>query len=217
MAQVSTGLRSVLESPLIYNLFQRSVAKKDLWAEIVSTYFPQDTSEARVLDIGCGPGNFLKGNPHVVKHSNFVGIDPSRSYIESAQKIFPEAAFLHGTVRDVKLDSSEFDVVVISGVLHHVDDSEARDILNFASRHLVPAGVIVSVDPVVFDGQHPLARRMALADRGQNVRSVDELRTLWSSCAGLANSTIEVRSGYLRLPYNHAVCVGTRTNNSPEP
>lgn len=208
MGQVSTGVRRILELPIVYNFFQRAMSRRPLWPDLVEAYFPDRHSDLKILDIGCGPGNFLAGGFVTTNHSNFVGIDPSPSYIEKARREFPAARFYEGTVRDVQLDSALFDVVVISGVLHHVDDKEAKSILDFAAAHLAPSGSVVSVDPVIFPGQNPVARLIARADRGQNVRTIDELRHLWLSCEGLAAAQFEVKEGYLRFPYNHGICVG---------
>lgn len=217
MGEVTTGIRRILEFPIVYNLFQSAVSKKPLWPDLIQAYFPSGRSDFKVLDIGCGPGNFLAGGYLAFDHSNFVGIDPSAQYIEQARREFPAARFHEGTVQDVHLDSDEFDVVVISGVLHHVDDPEAKAILSFAVAHLAPTGFVVSVDPVVFPGQNPIARWMALADRGQNVRTMDELHALWGSCEGFAKNKFDLKHGYLRVPYNHGVCVGYKTHRVENP
>lgn len=212
MGQVSTGIRRVLEVPFVYRFFQRTISRKEIWPDLIAEFFPSNLEDLKVLDIGCGPGTFLEGGWLNMKQSNFVGIDPSPQYIQQASRNFPDARFLVGTVREVQLEGRAFDVAVLSGVLHHVDDFEAKAIIDFAADHLAPSGLVISVDPVLFPGQNAFARWMALADRGQNVRTVDELRALWDSCEGLFHSKIGMKQGYLRVPYNHAVCIGYKSN-----
>jgi len=211
MGQVSTGVRKFLEMPFLYRVFQRAISKNEIWPDLIAEFFPNRPGDLRVLDIGCGPGTFLEGGWLDIKQSNFLGIDPSPQYIQAARLAFPDARFLLGTVQDVELEDSTFDVAVLSGVLHHVDDLEAKEIIDFAAGHIAPSGLVISLDPVLYPGQNPFARWMALADRGLNVRTVDELRTLWDMCEGLAQRKIGIKQSYLKVPYDHAVCIGYKS------
>ena len=207
MGQVSKGIRSVLESPWIYSTFQNLVSKKPIWPDLIEEFLPRGEEPSRVLDIGCGPATFLHGNWLPIEQKNFVGIDPSPEYIARARTDFPEAEFIEGTAETVSLGDRRFDLVVMSGVLHHLGDPEAARAMKYAVDHLAEGGTVITIDPVIFPGQNPFARWMALADRGQNVRSVDRLAELWSKNANGGHLTTSVEHGYLRVPYNHVVCV----------
>ena len=207
MAQVSKGIRTVLESPWIYSTFQNLVSKKPIWPDLIEEFLPRSDEPLRVLDIGCGPGTFLHGNWFSIDRKNFVGIDPSPEYIERAKADFPAAQFFEGTVETVSLEDRKFDLVVLSGVLHHLDDAEATAVMKFATEHLAQHGHAISIDPVLFPGQNPIARWMALLDRGQNVRTLEQMRDLWSENITGAVLLTSVKEGYLRVPYNHIVCV----------
>lgn len=205
MGQVSRGVRRILEVPWVYSLFQKSIQRKPIWADIFEQHIVLDLETTRVLDIGCGPGLLLTVEGDKFDHSKFVGIDPSRDYVEHATKLFPEARFLLGTVGQVALTEEVFDLIVISGVLHHVEDEEAIEIMRFAHAHKSNKGVIVSLDPVFFPGQNIFARWMALADRGQNVRTVESLEGLWRAAAA-SDIQISIKSGYLRVPHDYVLC-----------
>lgn len=207
MAQVSRGVRKVLEVPWVYSLFQKSLQKKSLWSEIIEEQLAYEARTVTVLDIGCGPGTFLARMGDRVDPANFVGIDPSQDYCERASELFPNAKFYCGTVSTVALEQHDFDLIVISGVLHHVDDDEAKQIMRFAHNHNSDGGLIISVDPVLFPGQNIVARFLAKADRGQNVRTVKSLEQLWIQALPGSNVQTSIKSGYLRVPYNHVVCV----------
>jgi trans-aconitate methyltransferase len=206
MAQVSRGVRKILEVPWIYSFFQKSVEKRPIWSDILEQQVGLVRESMRVLDIGCGPGTFLTMLNDRMDAANFWGLDPSPEYIRRASELFPGASFLCGTVATVALPKKTFDLVVVSGVLHHVDDDEAMEIMRFAHAHKSDEGIIITVDPVFFPGQNFFAKWMALADRGQNVRTVKSLEQLWLRALPASNVQISIKSGYLRVPYNHVVC-----------
>ncbi len=211
MAEKSTGLRRALQSARFYSFFQAILSKKTIWPDLIAQYLDSAISCPKVLDIGCGPGTFLAGEFLAVNPRDFVGVDPSSEYIRSARERFPLATFHEGTVSQVKLEDKVFDLVVLSGVLHHVNDAEAHEIIEFAIHHLARGGVVISLDVVVFPGQNWFARAMALADRGQNVRTVEDMERLWGVAkSGISKFLTDVTYGYLRVPYNHVVCVARK-------
>lgn len=206
MGQVSHGVRKILEVPWVYNFFQRSIQKKSIWADIFEREISLDVDSSRILDIGCGPGNLLAEEGMKIDQSKFVGIDPSQDYVDHATELFPAARFLTGTVRSVDLTEETFDLIIIAGVLHHVDDQEAMEIMTFAHAHKSNKGLILSLDPVFFSGQNVFARWMALADRGQNVRTAKSLEGLWRGALASSDIQISIKSGYLRVPHDYVLC-----------
>lgn len=212
MDEVSTGLRRFLEFPFVYSFFQKAIARRAIWPDLIEEFIPKIPENMAVLDIGCGPGNFLAGQWIKMAESDFVGIDPSSLYIDQAKRDFPNARFYVGTVSEMQLHNEKFDLVVISGVLHHVNDAGAQRIMDFAIGHTKNGGLAISVDPVLFPKQNRIAKWMALADRGQNVRSEAALKALWNSCQNLGALEVQIRDGYLKVPYNHVICVARPTN-----
>jgi SAM-dependent methyltransferase len=213
----SSGLKAVLTFGSTYNFFQNAIIKKPIWRDICRELFHlEDTSKIKVLDIGCGTGNFLQGGYMKLPQNQYVGIDPSENYINSAKSNFPEAVFHKGLVSEVELEPKTFRLVVLSGVLHHLNDDEATEVIKYAKDKVIDGGYVVSVDPVVFDRQNWFARRFALADRGQHVRSPGKLTSIWQKSFDLSEVSISLRSGYLRVPYNHAVCVAQPRGQAPQ-
>jgi len=213
MAENSLGARSVLRVPGIYALFQKVLSRKPIWPDLLEEFLEKKGESARVLDIGCGPATFLHGGWLPVNHEDFVGIDPSAEYIAAAKRDFPLANFFQGTVENVSLGNRQFDLVVLSGVLHHLDDSESTAAMDYAVNHLSEGGIVISVDPVFFRGQNRFARMLAKADRGQNVRTVDDLERLWKKNLGKASLQMHITEGYLRVPYNHVVAIVRKSSS----
>lgn len=205
-SESSSGTRAILKLSAIYDWVQKSVVRKPIWVDVLQELLPYRNNGLKVLDIGCGTGNFLAGNYEGIYPENYVGIDPSENYIKSAIERFPRASFHRGVVGELFLPDEQFDLVVFSGVLHHLNDSEALEALQFADAKAVKGGLIVSVDPVIFRGQKWLAKRVALADRGQHVRGPDHMRLIWERVFDEGDVDLSVKEGYLKFSYNHIVC-----------
>jgi SAM-dependent methyltransferase len=200
MAQVTTGLRSILSFPNVYSLSQNVVGGKRLRKEIAKHYIrPQNGM--KILDIGCGTGDILDYLPGV----DYVGIDPSESYISSAiHKFGDRGAFHAGRAEDaVWLTSSRFDLVLLIGVLHHLGDDQVNSFLDLAKSTLYSGARLVTVDPCFHKQQSIVARYFANKDRGQNVRTEGGYRTLFERHFTTVIST--VRHDLLNIPYTHCI------------
>jgi SAM-dependent methyltransferase len=184
MTQTTTGLRSILGHPRVYTLFQRLMGAHSGWQRLVGQYVKAKEGDA-LLDVGCGPGDLLGYLPAV----RYWGFDISEAYIEQARRT-------HGgrgefrckllTMDDLR-ELPAFDVVVASGVLHHMDDGVAEEFLQIAHAALRTNGRLVTVDPCLVPGQNPVARFLIERDRGQNVRDErgygDLARTVFETVA----------------------------------
>jgi 2-polyprenyl-3-methyl-5-hydroxy-6-metoxy-1,4-benzoquinol methylase len=188
----------------VYSLFQRM-----LGASQVRTWFVDEVlrprTGMRMLDIGCGPADILDHLPAV----DYQGYDISEDYIERARgKYGPRGEFHCGELTSTDVAAMPpFDVVLVLGVLHHLDDSGATALLRLASNALRPGGRVITMDPVLEPGQHPIARFLVKRDRGQNVRTRDGYSAL--ACAVFESPIVTVRhkSG---IPYTHCVMECTR-------
>lgn len=195
----SSGLRSVLSLAPVYATFQRLVGATNARTVIAEQYLRLDSTE-RVLDIGCGVGDILDSLPEDIV---YVGFDPSPKYIAAATaKYGHRATFTTASVGD-EFPEPTFSVVMAIGVLHHLDDGDALALFETARSALAPGGRFVSVDPTFVDGQATTARMLVKADRGQRVRTPEELERLGRQV--FADLDIDVRSDLLRIPYNHAI------------
>ncbi|MBW4442779.1 MAG: glycosyltransferase [Plectolyngbya sp. WJT66-NPBG17] len=113
----------------VRSYFDRIAADLDRWNQR-NRYYYQDLdrlhqffipSGSRVLEIGCGTGSLLAALDPAVG----VGIDFSRSMIDLAQAKYPHLQFYcldAETLRIEDLPESQFDFIVLSGVLGHLSD-----------------------------------------------------------------------------------------------
>jgi 2-polyprenyl-3-methyl-5-hydroxy-6-metoxy-1,4-benzoquinol methylase len=112
--------------------------------EVVESHVPR---KGRILDFGCGYGmlsNFL-----ALKSPNrqVLGIYLNRARIEVAKrssKGHPEISFQLGDVRDSQ--GIPFDAVVMTDVLHHIDDANVRVLLQVIRSCLSDHGTLVVLD-----------------------------------------------------------------------
>lgn len=191
------GINKLLSLPVLYSAFQSAVGAGAARVSFVSEHLRPETGH-RVLDIGCGTGEIIE----LLKAQRYVGFDPSEPYVEAAGARFGHlGSFLVGSVFDPPALDGGFDAVIAVGVLHHLDDSEAGAMVDLARAQLRSGGRLVTLDPVLIAGQHPVARTLARRDRGGFVRSPSGYGAL---VAGRFDSVKTAEHhDYLRIPYSH--------------
>ena len=211
MSQIDSGIRGLFALPAVYDFFQNLVGVSGVrrrWIRDVLKPFPG----IRILDIGCGTAELLRFLPEDIR---YTGYDMSAEYIAAARKRFGDRGrFLCEPVRNAGEDARPlpeeigeglFDLVLASGVLHHLDDGEARQVFRSARRALKPGGRIVTLDPAFVDRQNPLARWVVAHDRGRNVRSPEGYADLGRE--SFAKVEASAWRGALRIPFDHALLV----------
>ncbi len=86
---------------------------------------------AKVLDVGCGPGNAAKLLMESKKDFEIVGIDLSAEMIKRARAniVSPKVNFLVGDIRDMNLKDEVYDAVILSFCLPHLSNEEAEKLV----------------------------------------------------------------------------------------
>ncbi|MDA3937156.1 MAG: class I SAM-dependent methyltransferase [Actinomycetota bacterium] len=82
---------------------------------------------ARLLEVGCGQGWLLASIAEVLPDTQLVGIDVREETIEFARSLVPSAQLIVANGERLPFADGEFDLVVCSEVLEHVD--EPRQVL----------------------------------------------------------------------------------------
>ncbi|MDY7577581.1 class I SAM-dependent methyltransferase [Herbaspirillum sp. RTI4] len=199
MAQITHGLRAILSHPLIYSTLQLLMGAHSFRKSFVANYVKPHTG-MRILDIGCGPAGILAYLPQV----SYSGFDISQDYIDQASKRFSPIGEFH--CKHLSVGDLErllpFDVVFALGLLHHLEDDEAIDVMQIAWRALKPGGRLFTIDPCWEPSQNPVARLLIRGDRGQNVR--DKV-----GYEALAGAVFEAPRVYVKhrawIPYTHCI------------
>lgn len=107
--------------------------------------------EARVLDYGCGVGNLTTLLER--EFASVAGFDPSRESLAIARAKCPKTTFFESADA---VPNESFDVVVLSGVLHHVPPPERASVLARVRSSLRADGRVVVFE---HNPANPLTRR----------------------------------------------------------
>lgn len=197
MAQITSGVRAILNHPRVYHSVQAALGAHRGRTELVRDFIRARPGDV-VLDIGCGPAEILAYLPEV----DYWGFDISAAYIEQARRQFPHRTHFFQKVLATEDAASlpKFDLALALGVFHHLDDETARQVLVTAARCLKPGGRVVSIDPCFEPGQNPLARFLISRDRGQNVRTRAGYGALVPTTQFTFRSEVRHRAW---IPYTH--------------
>lgn len=201
MAQTTTGVRAFLSRPAVYDAFQLLVGAGGA-RRIISNEHLNINPGDNIVDVGCGTGTILEYLPQDVR---YFGFDLSPEYIEAATRQHgARGTFVCKDVASLADDElPPCQVALAIGLLHHLDDAEAKSLLETLYRRLAPGGRVITVDPVFWAQQSPIARWLISRDRGRNVRTCDGYRQLVP--ATYSRVSVIRRDNLLNIPYSHAV------------
>jgi len=207
MSQVTSGLRSLLSFPAVYDLFQEALGDARLRSHLVREFI-RPFPGCRILDIGCGTAKMLR---HLPPDAAYSGFDLSAEYIRSARLRYGRrATFVHAgveeaTAGDMAGGGEPYDIAIAFGVLHHLDDGAARLLFEGARRALKPSGRLITLDGTRVPGQGALSRYLVSKDRGRNVREPEGYACLGREV--FPGVEVTVLDDALRIPYHHAILV----------
>jgi SAM-dependent methyltransferase len=200
VAERTGGLRALLSVPRLYSSVQEAVGAGRSRRLLAQRHI-RAAPGARVLDVGCGPGELIGSLPSV----DYLGFDLNPRYIEAAKRDYGDRGrFFCADARDVDLSAEEpFDVVLAVGLLHHLDDAGVNRLLRLAASVLADEGRLVTFDGVLVPGQPRLARWLIERDRGREVRTFEGYLRLARAHFERVDHTVS--EDFLRVPYTHLV------------
>ncbi len=193
---------SVFSISWVYNLFQYLAGGTHGRSWIAENCWRVRPGE-KVIDVGCGPASILSYLPTDIE---YLGFDLNTDYIATAnQKHGDRGLFAVGTAADFVADERfrDADVVLCNGLLHHLEDDEARELLSFAHEILRPNCRFIAIEPCFLRHQSWLSRWIVSQDRGGNVREEVE----WKRLVGgiFDDFRTDVLTHLIRIPYIHIV------------
>jgi cyclopropane fatty-acyl-phospholipid synthase-like methyltransferase len=200
MAEIKSGIRSLLAHPIVYNSFQTVIGAYAWRARVIrSLVLPKLQPNCKVLDIGCGTCEILTMLPDDIEYH---GYDYNQAYIAQARKRFAHrnAKF---ECKAVGSDSGEhedrYEVILAFGLVHHLEDEQVEDLIQNVKRLLTSTGQLFLLDPVYCDGQSRLSKFVVSTDRGRNVRTTDDYLKLYKKSFRHVETYLDQTP--LRIPY----------------
>lgn len=129
-----------------YDLMSRLLGMKRVQEALIAQAQLADCR--RILEIGCGTGNLTIMAKRAYPHLEVIGCDPDPRALERARRKTDEVRFEQGYAERLPYADGEFDRVLSSMMLHHVNDdakaaaaAEIFRVLRSGGRlHLVDIG-----------------------------------------------------------------------------
>ena len=109
---------------------------------------------------------------------------------------------MRGTV-DLGPSKGSFDLVIATGVIHHLDDNQAVQLMDVAYSALSKGGRFVTLDGCRVPQQGRVVEWLLNNDRGKFVRPRPEYERL--AHARFDHVESDIRHDLLRIPYTHCI------------
>ena len=193
-------IRPILNRPFFYESYHKLIGANYRSRVLVSDYIRPKSGD-RILDIGCGPGNMLPFLPV----GEYLGVDANPAYIAAARERYGHRGeFVCERVSHHSVQQfGAFDIVLALGLVHHLDDAEARDLFRLGYTALKPGGRMITNDGVYTPRQSAAKRYLLSRDRGQFVRTQPEYESL--AHTWFPEVRAHIREDVLRIPYTHLI------------
>jgi SAM-dependent methyltransferase len=187
--------------PSIYSTVTCFLRGKKNLQTAIDTYV-QPKPGQKIFDVGCGTGDLLRFLPSV----EYCGFDMDERYIQYAKKKFGNRGkfFCRKASKDVVKGTELFDAVVVMGVIHHLEDNDAKAITHLAFQVLKPGGRFVMLMDGCYAPEITLIEKFFLfLDRGAYIRTEQCYRNLITDNYSQVNIT--VRHDMFWIPYSTIV------------
>lgn len=200
MSFVLRILHYALSHAKVYAAIMLLLGAKKGSEEYVSDFMCPQAGE-RVLDLGCGTARILEHLPEV----NYVGADSNKSCIDYAREHYGDKGeFVLADVISLNPDElGKFDLVIATGLLHHLDDAAVEKLMEMISSLLKPTGRLITLDGCYEKFQNPVARLALNIDRGKFVRYREGYEHLVRK--HIPNVKVSIVKNLLTIPYTHII------------
>ena len=133
----------------------------------------------RILDLGCGTGILSDS----LAKQQYTGIELEAAFVRRAKRRFPFRSFVQMDARRLGFKENIFDCVVISGVLHHLNDEDVRTILSECKRVLNKKSgkIVIWEDVPVRNKVNFIGSFVHSLDQGDHIRNESDYIDLFGS------------------------------------
>ncbi|HMO19492.1 MAG TPA: class I SAM-dependent methyltransferase [Candidatus Melainabacteria bacterium] len=191
------GAQGILINPSAYRLFSKILLREKTRVRYVEKYI-KPFPGCKILDIGCGPADILEYLPDDI--GEYSGFDMNQEYVNFASRRWGDRGeFRCERVSQSHNKRAHYDIVLANGIVHHLDQEEARQLFMTARTVLKPGGHLVTYDNVYIENQNWFAKFMNSQDRGKYVRPLED----YTALAGEHFNKVEtaILHDTLRVPY----------------
>ena len=116
----------------------------------------------------------------------------------------PNSLFICGDWSEASQNLTDlYNIKIISllGLLHHLNDREARDVLKLGQQLLSSKGTLFSLDGCPEPDSSIFERFFYWVDRGNYIRTEPQIKTLFPTSV-----QTEIHPNWLVVPYRYVVC-----------
>jgi len=203
------AFRSLLSFGSIYNTFTYIVGKLGTAKLFIFAKYLSYAPGMKILDLGCGPGT----NTDFFQHEDYLGIDINEKYIKKAKSLHPNYEFNCSDFIDLDQSFDDyFDLVLMSGLIHHLSDELAEKFINKARTVLKNGGRLLAIENCLHPKQSDLKKKIILMDRGEHVRELSDLCRLID--LSKMEGAVLTEENLLLIPYTHAIICLEKTSTS---
>jgi cyclopropane fatty-acyl-phospholipid synthase-like methyltransferase len=197
-----SGILKILEFSFFYKLLQFLLGDAKIYKKFLESIFKEaENRTISILDIGCGNGNIVRYLPKSIK---YLGYDFNSNYILNAKKLYSNEKIKFECI-DINIGKlnfdSNFDFVIVIGVLHHLSDEACRQVFETAINHLSKGGSLLTIDPTFVPKQNAIAKFIISKDRGKSIRTSSQMKNIQSEYFESIKHSIYNNLG--NIPYNH--------------
>ena len=169
-------IQILLKNPYIFKI-QQKMNDYSVVANEFKDYL--NSKNKRILEVGCSTGNVAREIIDMDNNS-YYGVDISKEYIDIASKSSPKGNFFQMDARKLDFDNEFFDIVMLSSVLHHVDNNVGKNCFKEIHRVLKNNGVVIISEPIV-NHKSLLSIILCKLDRGHFIRTTEEYKNLFNN------------------------------------
>ena len=176
MSQRTNILHNFLNNPFVYKLIQKIMSGTSFRKNIIMQNIKD--KNLKILDIGCGPAEILDYIPSC----EYYGYDIDQRSINYAKKKYQNNNhhfFCKQFNEKELIKLPKFDFIILFGILHHLDNKQAKKIINLCKRKMKKDTRLLTEDPILIENQNIIAKFLIKSDRGTNVRREKEYLNLF--------------------------------------
>ncbi len=116
--------------------FADFAAYKEKIVEFQKGFIPKS---AKILDLGCGPGNNITTLQSLDDSYSFTGVDLSNDLLDIAKVNHPTCTFIHQNICTLKVEE-QYEIILASFCVVHLIHAETEGLIKYISESLVQGG-----------------------------------------------------------------------------